>query len=141
MNKLDCTKHADYGHPDAIVMKISGLVNMSESAISTSCCESYIKDLKMAKRRGISLIVTDLTENLIDYLERQIRRNKEFEKLEEERQRKAAKYTPTYGMGGPLSSWADFSGWYDFRTGEPLYRVEGRIVNGNGEEVSPAWWE
>ncbi len=33
--------------------------------------------------------------------------------------------------------------WYDFRTGEKLYRNKktGQIVNAKGEEVSSAWWE
>ena len=133
--------HLNYGHPDAVVLQIFSYIN-SDDLNELKRYEAWLEDLKNARRRGIVDELQEIAETLISQLEKQIRINKEYEKLEKEREAKrAAYYTPTYSMGGNLSSWAEFSGWYDFRTGEPLYRVEGHIVNANGEEVSPAWWE
>lgn len=50
-------------------------------------------------------------------------------------------FNPYLYQAGALPTWAEPSGWTDFRTGEPLYRVDGHIVNGNGKIVSPAWWD
>ena len=133
----DCAPHVEYGHPDAVVIQIYAYIR-SEHLNNPDRYEAWLKDLKMAKRRGVSEEFEEFIEMLITKLDDQIRINKEYERIE---RRRAATYTPTYSMGGPISSWAEPSGWTDFRTGETLYRVEGRIVNGNGEEVSVAWWE
>lgn len=138
---LHTSTHYEYGHPDAVVLQIFSYIN-SDDLNEPKRYEAWLKDLKNAKRRGIVEELQEITETLIGKLENQIRINKEIEKKEKEREAKIASYyTPTYSMGGPLSSWAEPSGWEDFRTGEPLYRVEGRIVNANGEEVSVAWWD
>lgn len=135
---LYCDEHAAYGHPDAVVLQIFGYINSGLMNDPERFYESWLEKIKMAKRRGISEELQEMAETLITGLEKQIRINKEYEKWEKQI---AAKYTPTYSMDGSLSSWAEFSGWYDFRTGEPLYRVEGHIVNAKGEDVSAAWWE
>lgn len=135
----NCEKHVAYGHPEAIVMQIVGYVQ-SEHMNNPRRYEGWLESLKMAERRGLSEITKDIAEELIVDLEIKIRYNKEYEEEEKRRQRRNP-FTPSFYMPGPLSSWAEPSGWTDFRTGETLYRVEGKIVNANGEEVSPAWWE
>ena len=130
--------HSNYGHPDAVVLQIFSYIS-SEHLNEPKRYEAWLEDLKNAMRRGVEEELQEITETLIGKLENQIRINKELEK--EKEKSRASYYTPTYSMGGPLSSWAEPSGWEDFRTGEPLYRVEGRIVNANGEEVSVAWWD
>lgn len=134
-----CEKHVAYGHPDAIVVQVitklqSDIYNRPENY------EEFLKQLKLAKRRGIRLVDESYVAEFITELEVTIRKN---QVLEEQRKRREQQQpvVPTYGQSGALSTWAEPSGWTDFRTGETLYRVEGRIVNGKGEEVSPAWWD
>jgi hypothetical protein len=85
----------------------------------------------------------EILEEIVDKLESNIRYKTELEEEEKRRARKTPSFSPEFyhSLSAPLSTWAEDSGWTDFRTGETLYRVEGRIVNAKGEEVSAAWWD
>ena len=133
-----CEPHVDYGYPDAIALS---LVAKIQSNNNPRYYPQWLEQIKLAKRRGLSEVTAEISEEIITKLEAAIQYN---DALEEERKAQAAKsspFEPSFYMPGPLSQWAEPSGWTDFRTGEPLYRVDGRIVNANGEEVSAAWWD
>lgn len=135
----ECEKHVEYGYPDAIVIQIFTKIK-NEHTNNPNRYPEWLEKVKLAKRRGFSVISEDVADEIIERLEATIRYNEQIEK-ENKRRESEISFTPSLYTSGPLSSWAEPSGWTDFRTGEPLYRVEGRIVNGNGEEVSAAWWE
>ena len=139
----DCEEHAAYGHPDAVTMQVLCKIQTRTNASAATYTE-WLEQIKIAKRRGVSDFLEEIVEEIIDKLESNIRYRKECEEEEKRRAKAAPSFSPEFYhslSGAPLSSWAEDSGWTDFRTGETLYRVEGRIVNANGEEVSPAWWD
>lgn len=130
----DCEALAEFGHPDAIMLML----------VSKTICQNdprrypeWMALAKKAKRRGFDPMFEEIFQELITKLEAAIRYNKEYEKERANRQStfSGGTYYPN------INTWAEPSGWTDFRTGETLYRVNGKIVNANGEEVSPAWWE
>lgn len=133
--------HSAYGHPDAIVLELVSLILWRNDPDKYP---EWLEKIKLAKRRGIAEFGQEITEEIIGKLEVAIRQNEEYErKRKAEERHRAETWTPS-GTAYPSSGipgWAEASGWYDFRTGEPLYRVDGRIVNANGEEVSVAWWD
>lgn len=132
------TPHVKYSYPDAVALDI--VCRTMGDQNDPDKYPDWLKALKTAKQRRISEMFIEICDELIGKLEVVIRQNEDHKKqLAEERRRRAASYTPPT-IGG-LPSWAESSGWTDFRTGEPLYRVDGRIVNARGEEVSAAWWD
>ena len=140
-----CKPHVAYGHPEAIVLDIVSRIQ-SESGNDHDKYPDWLRLMKLAVHRGVPETVDCIVDEVIDKLEDTIRYNEDLEKrraAEAKRRREAASssYSYNYGYGGGLPTWAEPSGWTDFRTGETLYRVNGQIVNANGEEVSAAWWE
>ena len=130
--------HVKYNYPDAVALDI--VCRTMDDRNDPDEYPDWLKALKTAKQRQISEMYIEVCDELIGKLEVSIRENEERKKrAAEERSRRESSYTPTTYPGIP--SWAEPSGWTDFRTGEPLYRVNGRIVNANGEEVSAAWWD
>ena len=132
-------KHVKYSYPDAVALDI--VCRVMSDRNDPDLYPEWLKALKTAKQRRISDMYIEICDELIGKMEVAIRQNEQNAKRRaEERKRREALYTPLSTCGG-IPTWAEPSGWTDFRTGEPLYRVNGRIVNANGEEVSPAWWE
>ncbi len=130
--------HVKYNYPDAVALDI--VCRTMDDRNDPDKYPDWLKALKTAKQRQISEMYIEVCDELIGKLEVSIRQNEERKKrAAEERRRRESSYTlPSFGG---IPSWAEPSGWTDFRTGEPLYRVDGRIVNANGEEVSVAWWD
>lgn len=137
----DCEAHVAYGHPDAIIMQVLCKIQTATSS-SAGTYAKWLELIKIAKRRGVSDFLEEISDEIVEKLESNIRYKKELEE-EKRRAREAPSFSPEFyqGLVSPLPTWAENSGWTDFRTGETLYRVEGRIVNAKGEEVSAAWWE
>ena len=139
--RMDCEPHIAYGYPDAIVLDIVTRVQ-SDVLNNPRYYRDWLEKMKLAKRRGLSEFATEITDQLIADLEVTIHYNEEIEAEERQRAEKfKSSFNPYLYQTGSLPTWAEPSGWTDFRTGEPLYRVDGHIVNGNGEIVSPAWWD
>ena len=138
----DCELHVAYGHPDAIIMQVLCKIQTATNSSARTYAE-WLELIKIAKRRGVSDFLEEISDEIVAKLESNIRYKKELEEEEKRRAREAPSFSPEFykGLVSPLSTWAEDSGWTDFRTGETLYRVEGRIVNAKGEEVSAAWWE
>ena len=138
----DSEPHVAYGHPDAIIMQVLCKIQTATNSSARTYTE-WLELIKTAKRRGISDFLEEISDEIIDKLESNIRYKKDLEEEEKRRAREAPAFSPAFyqGLGGSIPTWAEVSGWTDFRTGETLYRVEGRIVNAKGEEVSAAWWE
>lgn len=131
--------HVKYGYPDAVALDI--VCRTMGDKNDPDKYPEWLKALKTAKQRRISEMYIEVCDELIGKMEVAIRQNEDRQKrLAQERKRREANYSPLPTFGG-IPSWAEPSGWTDFRTGEPLYRVNGRIVNANGEEVSVAWWD
>lgn len=133
---MTCEPLVEFGHPDAIMLTIVAKV---QTLNITSKYPEWLEMVRKAERRGFSEIFAEIAEELTTKLEAAIRYNEEYEK--ERANRSVESFSSYTSSSGGISSWGEFSGWYDFRTGEPLYRVEGRIVNDKGEEVSAAWWD
>ena len=137
-----CEELAEFGHPDAIMLM---LVSKTICRNNPRNYPEWMELAKKAKRRGFAPMFEEIFEELIDKLESAIRYNEEYEK---ERANRTYTYPGVYPLDGIYSDPIRFpidtmepSGWTDFRTGETLYRVNGKIINANGEEISPAWWE
>lgn len=132
--------HVKYSYPDAVALDI--VCRTMDHRNDPDKYPEWLKALKTAKQRRISEMYLEVCDELIGKMENAIRENEaQKNRIAEERRRREASYTPPYSTYGGLPPWAEPSGWTDFRTGEPLYRVDGRIVNANGEEVSVAWWD
>lgn len=138
----DCEPHVAYGHPDAIIMQVLCKIQTSTNSRARTYAE-WLELIKIAKRRGVADFLEEISDEIVEKLESNIRYRKEFEEEQKRRAQQAPSFSPEFyqGLVSPLPTWAEDSGWTDFRTGETLYRVEGRIVNAKGEEVSAAWWE
>ncbi len=138
----DCEPHVEYGHPDATIMQILCKIQTSTN-VSARTYAQWLEQIKVAKRRGVVDFLEEISEEIVAKLESNIRYKQELEEEEKRRAREAPSFSPAFyqGLGNAIPTWAEDSGWTDFRTGETLYRVEGRIVNAKGEEVSAAWWE
>lgn len=96
-----------------------------------------LKDLRKIKEKG------QLPEDYADVCDKTI---KVLVSFVNELEKPKSTYKPTYTSSytskkEPLELEPVI--WYDFRTGEKLYRNKktGQIVNAKGEEVSSAWWE
>lgn len=137
--QMNCQPHIAYGYPDAIVLDIVTRVQ-SDVLNNPKYYGEWLEKMKLAKRRGLSDFAKDITDELITKLENAIRYNAEAEERKRTEKTETS-FSPSFYRTGPLSEWAEESGWTDFRTGDPLYRVDGNIVNAKGEIVSPAWWD
>lgn len=134
-----CGKLMEFGYPNAIAACVASEIKLNHVSSSYQY-EKWLRALKIAKRRGATLFGEDSINDLIEKLEISLRQS-QFVEEEKKRREKNSPFTAAFYQTGPISIWAEDSGWTDFRTGETLYRVNGHIVNAKGEEVSPAWWE
>ena len=96
-----------------------------------------LKDLRKIKEKG------QLPEDYADVCDKTI---KVLVSFVNELEKPKSTYKPTYTSSyTPKEEPLELEPviWYDFRTGEKLYRNKktGQIVNAKGEEVSSAWWE
>ncbi len=133
-------EHVKYSYPDAVALDI--VCRTMDHRNDPDKYAEWLKALKTAKQRRISEMYIEVCGELIGKMEVAIRQNEDRKKrMAEERRLRETSYTPPPSTHGGLPPWAEPSGWTDFRTGDPLYRVDGRIVDANGEEVSVAWWD
>lgn len=131
-----CKPLMEFGHPDAIALTV---VSHLLSDNDPDRYPAWLELLKKAKRRGFDPLYDEIVAEAMTKMEEAVRYN-EFAEQQRAKRASQAASTPSYPVSGGIPTWAEPSGWYDFRTGETLYRVNGKIINGNGEEVSAAWW-
>lgn len=120
---------SDAGNADGMFLYASTQVSTGY-ATTESQLKSLLKLVQKAHTSGkCSYDCTEVLSVLKDMLE-------ELQK---------PKYTPSSYSLSSSSSYPpptrETTIWTDWRTGEPLYRENGKIVNGSGEEVSVAWWD
>lgn len=123
---------SDAGNPDGMFLYVAVQVNTGH-ANTVSDMESLLALVKKARdSRQCSYDCREVINQIESAIE----------------EANKPKYTPSYSSYDYTPSYSSYtqptrerSGWYDWRNGEPLYREGDKIVNGAGEEVSPAWWD
>lgn len=130
--EVRCKSLAKFDHPDATILMVAARLLPNTGDMSRY--PEWLELARKAKARGVSPELEGPTDGTINMLETGLRQYEMIKERQRNRSASTTKYTS-------IPEWAEPSGWTDFRTGETLYRVNGKIVNGKGEEVSVAWWE